>query len=120
MDIIKENATLEFQVIQNESRKTGASRVILSDRVSDKINAVTDAIYASELFKDRKLFRSVLQCYCPSVIIDMLGMDKVMRRVPEAYLRAVFASRLASRYVYACGLDANEVDFHDYIKTYKG
>ena len=120
LDIIKENATLEFQVIQNESRKTGASRVILSDRVSDKINAVTDAIYASELFKDRKLFRSVLQCCCPSVIIDMLGMDKVMRRVPEAYLRAVFASRLASRYVYACGLDANEVDFHDYIKTYRG
>lgn len=120
LDIIKENATLEFQVIQNENRKTGSSRVILSDRVSDKINTVTDAIYASELFKDRKLFRSVLQCCCPRVIIDMLGLEKVMRRVPEAYLRAVFASRLASRYVYACGLDANEIDFHNYIKTFKG
>ncbi len=119
LDVIRENATLEYQVIQNESRKTGIPRVILTDRVSDKINSVTDAVYASDLFKDRKLFRSVLQCCCPCVIIDMLGMDKVMRRVPAAYLRAVFASRLASRYVYACGLDANEIDFHNYIKSFK-
>jgi hypothetical protein len=39
--------------------------------------------------------------------------------VPESYLRAVFASRLASRYVYACGLEANEIDFYNFLKSFK-
>ncbi len=120
LDIIRENATLEFQVISQEHRENGTSCVLLTDRLSDKINSVTDAIYTSELFKDRKLFRRVIQCCCPSVLIEEVGFEKIMRRVPEAYLRAVFASRMASRYVYECGLDANEIDFHSFIKNFKG
>ncbi len=120
LDIIRENATLEFQAISKENREKGISLVLLTDRLSDKINSVTDAIYASELFKDRTLFRNVIQCCCPRVLIDELGFEKIMRRVPEAYLRAVFASRMASRYVYAYGLDANEIDFHNFIKDFKG
>jgi len=119
LDIIRENSTLEFQVIQNENRRTGTPRVVLTDVLSDKINGIKDAIYASELFRDRRLFRNVIQCCCPDVIIQELGFAKVMKRVPEAYLRAVFASRLASRYVYSCGLEANEIDFHNFIKTFK-
>ncbi len=120
LDIIRKNATLEYRVISRECRKKGVPRVVLTDRISDKINSVTDAIYASELFKDRKLFRNVIQCCCPNVLVDELGFAKIMRRVPEAYLRAVFASRIASRYVYSCGLDANEIDFHNFIRDFKG
>jgi glutamate dehydrogenase len=120
LEIIRRNATLEFQVIEREHGDTKTSRVLLSDLVSDKINAVTDAIYASDLFKDRKLFRNVVQCCCPQVLIDMVGFENVMKRVPEAYLRAVFASRMASRYVYEFGLQANEIDFHNFVKNFKG
>jgi glutamate dehydrogenase len=120
LDIIRENATLEYRVISRENREKGIPWVVLTDRISDKINSVTDAIYASELFKDRKLFRNVIQCCCPNVLVDELGFAKIMRRVPEAYLRAVFASRIASRYVYSCGLDANEIDFHNFIRDFKG
>jgi glutamate dehydrogenase len=120
LDIIRENSTLEFKVISKENREKGIPRVVLTDRISDKINGVTDAIYASGLFKDRTLFRNVIQCCCPRVLLDELGFARIMRRVPEAYLRAVFASRMASRYVYACGLDANEMDFHNFIKDFKG
>ena len=120
LDIIRRNASFEFQVIERERRATGASRVLLSDRISDKINAVTDAIYASQLFKDRKLFRNVVQCCCPRVLIDMVGFANIMKRVPEAYLRAIFASRMASRYVYEFGLKANEIDFHNFVKDFKG
>ncbi|NOR14722.1 MAG: hypothetical protein GQ544_03355 [Candidatus Aminicenantes bacterium] len=120
LDIIRENASREYHAIQRESRKTNIPRAVLSDQISDKINAVTDAVYASELFKDRKLFRNVIQCCCPSVLIDFLGFDKIFKRVPETYLKAIFASRLSSRYVYEYGLDANEIDFHNFLKTFKG
>ncbi len=120
LEIIRKNASQEYHAIQRESLKKGIPRAVLSDRISDKINAVTDAVYASELFKDRKLFRNVIQCCCPSVLIDFLGFDKIFKRVPDAYLRAIFASRLSSRYVYEYGLDANEIDFHNFLKTFKG
>jgi glutamate dehydrogenase len=42
-----------------------------------------------------------------------------MERVPASYLKAILASRLASRYVYAYGMDATEVDFHEFIKNYR-
>jgi len=119
LEIIRENATLEYRVISRENREKGLPRVVLTDRISDKINGVTDAIYASGLFKDRRLFRNVIQCCCPTVLIDEIGFTRIMRRVPEAYLRAVFASRMASRYVYSCGLDGNEIDFYNYIKDFK-
>ncbi len=50
----------------------------------------------------------------------VLGFDKIFRRVPDSYLKAIFASRLSSRYVYEYGLDANEIDFHNFLKAFKG
>ncbi len=70
LEIIRTNASHEYHAIQKENLKTNTPRSVLSDQISDKINAVTDAVYASELFKDRKLFRSVIQCCCPSVLIE--------------------------------------------------
>ncbi len=119
LEIIRENATLEFQIIQKENQRQQTPRSILSDRVSDKINRVKDAIFSSELFKEKELFKKVIQCWCPQVLIKKVGFEAVMERVPEAYLRAVFASRLASRYVYSYGLEANEIDFHEFLDTYR-
>jgi len=34
-------------------------------------------------------------------------------------LKAIFASRLASRYVYAYGLDANEIHFYTFLQQYR-
>jgi glutamate dehydrogenase len=120
LEIIRTNASQEYHAIQRESLKSGTPRAMLTDRLSDKINAVTDAVYASELFRDRKLFRNVISCCCPSVLIDFLGLEKIFMRVPDSYLRAIFASRLASRYVYECGLEANEIDFFNFLKSFKG
>jgi glutamate dehydrogenase len=119
LDIIRENATQEFMVIEKEQKKKGLPRAVLTDRLSDKINDVTDAIYASGLFKDGEFFRNAVKNCCPKVLMELIGFEKLMQRIPEVYLKAIFASSLASRYVYSFGLDADEIDFYDYVKKFK-
>jgi len=119
LDIIRENAKQEFMVIEKEQKKKGLPRAVLTDRISDKINNVTDAIFASELFKDEELFRNEVKNCCSKVLMELIGFENLMQRVPEVYLKAIFASSLASCYVYSFGLDADEIDFYDYIKKIK-
>lgn len=117
--IIRENAQLEFEVIWNENKRTNIPRSVLTDRISEKINVITDAITASNLSAEEALFNTVIECCCPHVLIAQVGLDQILARVPQAYLKAIFASRLASRYVYKHGLDANEVDFFDFLQEYR-
>jgi glutamate dehydrogenase len=119
LDIIKENAGQEFDIIWKENEAKNISRSILSDLISEKINDVADSIYASGLFKDKDLFEKVIKCCCPSVIMEQEGFENILARIPEPYLRAIFASRLSSRYVYKFGLDAGEIDFYNFLKEYK-
>ncbi len=119
LEIIRLNARLEFEVIWRENAKKNIPRSALSDLISEKINQIMDAIYSSELFNDEDLFQKVIKCCCPEVLIEQIGFQKILERVPLSYLKAIFASRLASRYVYKYGLDANEIDFIEFIKEYK-
>ncbi len=117
--VIKENASLEFETIWKENKQKNIPRAVLSDLISEKINAVTDSIYASELVENKSLFRKVIEEYCPSILIEEIGLDKVLHRIPDSFLRAIFSSRLASRYVYCYGLDANELNFYAFLKEYQ-
>ena len=65
LQLIKENATLEFKVIEAEKARWNCPRARISDLLSDKINSVTDAIYSSELFQREDLFRRVIACCSP-------------------------------------------------------
>jgi glutamate dehydrogenase len=118
LELIRENAQLEFEVIWWEHKRTGLPRSVLTDRISKKINAITDAVTASDLFKDKVLFRKVIECCCPRVLTDHVGFENILQRVPQRYLEALFASSLASRYVYKHGLEANEMDFYGYLQEY--
>jgi glutamate dehydrogenase len=117
--IIRENARLEFEVIWRENARTHIPRSVLTDRVSEKINSITDAITASNLSADEELFKNVIECCCPHVLIEEVGFDQILTRVPQSYLKAIFGSRLASRYVYKYGLDATEIDFFDFLREYR-
>jgi glutamate dehydrogenase len=118
VDHIADNARREFEVIWRENARTGLPRSVLSDRVSEKINAIKDGIMASELFEDKALVRKVIEVGCPPVLCALHGIDKIIARVPESYLRALFASRLAARYVYEHGLEANEIDFFNFLQRF--
>ncbi|HVP89600.1 MAG TPA: NAD-glutamate dehydrogenase domain-containing protein [Terriglobales bacterium] len=115
---VADNARREFEVIWRENTRTGIPRSILSDRVSEKINAIKDSIRASSLFEDKALVRRVIEVGCPPVLCKLLGIGRILQRVPESYLRALFASRLAGRYVYEHGLEANEIDFFNFLQQF--
>ncbi len=119
IDIIRENARLEFEIIWKENARRGLPRAVLTDLISEKINQIKDAINQSDLFNDKALLKKVIEVGVPKSLVQKVGLNRLLTRVPENYLRALFASRLAGRYVYRFGLDANEVDFYQFIEDFK-
>ena len=43
------------------------------------------------------------------------GLDVVVSRIPEKYCRAIFGSRLASRFIYESGLNTPEFAFFEFV-----
>jgi len=119
IDIIRENARLEFEIIWKENDRKGIPRAILTDLISEKINLIKDAVNRSELFNDKALVKKVIEKGVPATLIQQVGINRLLSRVPENYLRALFASRLAGRHVYGFGLDANEIDFYQFIEEFR-
>ena len=116
IDIIKRNASDEFKALWKEYKASGRPLSILSDLLSDKINRVTDKIYRSPLYEDQQLRQSVIKRHCPQSLVERVGIKTIMRQVPAMYLRSIFASGLASAFVYQKGLEADEIDFLDFVK----
>jgi len=117
---IEADAGLEFEVVYRENKRTGINRHTLTDIVSDKINKLVAAINRSALYDDVKLRRNVLAKVIPSTLVNLVGLDNVLVRVPDSYLRATFSTYIASRYVYQFGIDSNEFTFYDFMAQLKG
>jgi glutamate dehydrogenase len=116
LEIIRENARLEFEVIWKENAARKIPRAALSDLISEKINQIKDSVSKSDLLNNKTLFKKVTACCIPHALIGEIGFAKILKRVPATYLKAVFASQLASRYVYKYGLDANEINFYEFLR----
>ncbi|MBN2242968.1 MAG: NAD-glutamate dehydrogenase [Acidobacteria bacterium] len=115
---IRNNARLEFEVLWSEHEKSGTPFSILTDRLSDRINRVSDSIRESDLWKDAGIFKAVVEKHCPPSLVQMVGIGNIIRRVPGNYLQAVVSSWLASHFIYQFGLDADEIDFHGFIHRF--
>jgi len=116
---IEENARLEFECIWNENQKSGTSRCVLSDVISNKINELRTSLSNSDLWDNMQLRQTVLSSACPKKLLELVGMQKIMERIPENYARAMFGTYLASRYVYSCGLSMTpEFTFFNFINQY--
>nr|AOE43332.1 glutamate dehydrogenase 2 [Coremiostelium polycephalum] len=113
---IEQNARLEFECIWREHEKTKTPRSILSDLLSNKINSLNDSIQDSPLWDNQDLKRKILSAACPKVLLDFVGVDKIIERVPVPYVKAIFGSYLASRFVYECGLSSPEFAFFTFIQ----
>lgn len=114
--IIRENARREFRVLWEEHKKTGRPLSLLSDLLSDKIDQIADEISKSRLYDNPELRRKIILRHCPPALVERVGFERIMSNVPEAYLKAVFASALASTYIYEKGLEASELDFFEFIE----
>jgi glutamate dehydrogenase len=112
-EIIKRNARLEFEAIWKEHEETGVPRSILSDKLSVAITQLDEELQNTGLWQNEQLKRSVLRDALPKLLLDKIGLDNIMERVPDNYLRAIFGSYLASRFVYEYGSSPTQFAFFD-------
>jgi len=115
--VIKKNARKEFNLLWNEHQSKKLPFTTLTNLISERINSITDAVVGSNLAKDKKLRDKVIQAYTPKPLLELVGFEKLINRVPENYLNAIFATKVATDFVYTFGLDSTEVDFFNYLNS---
>ena len=118
LSIIRNNARMEFEILWNENKRSKTPLSLLTDQLSDRINTVSDSIRDSDLWKDSKVFKSVIEQHCPPSLVDMVGIEEIMQRVPKNYLQAIVSAWLASHFIYKFGLSADEIDFYSFIRQF--
>ncbi|KAG8880404.1 NAD-dependent glutamate dehydrogenase [Tulasnella sp. 331] len=116
---IVENAASEFACIQKEhTRHKGTKpRTLISDELSSTLNDLQAELESSDLFEDEPSRREVLKRAIPDTLVDQVGLNTLMKRLPEMYQRALFSSWVASHYVYKYGTQASAVDFFHFIRS---
>ncbi|KEQ82009.1 NAD-dependent glutamate dehydrogenase [Aureobasidium pullulans] len=114
-DTIRNNARLEFEAIWRESEATGTPKSILSDTLSTAITNLDEELQNTELWDNVELRKSVLQDALPSLLLEKIGLDLIIERVPENYLRAIFGSYLSSRFIYERGISASQFAFFSFM-----
>jgi glutamate dehydrogenase len=117
IDIIESNARLEFDVIWKESMREGVTtpRHVLTDQVSNKINELNVACQASDLLDQPRMRMSIMKRAIPLTLQDKVGLETIVSRLPEDYIKAVLGYWVASRYVYKHGLQGNEFAFFEFM-----
>ncbi|CAG8527997.1 12955_t:CDS:2 [Ambispora leptoticha] len=116
--IIEKNAELEFECIWREHRRTSKSRSIISDELSLAIVDLNEQLQQSILWQNVNLRKAVLRDAFPQLLLDRLGLDTLLERVPEAYVRAIFGSYLASRFVYKYGTHPSQFAFFEFMNPF--
>ena len=61
--------------------------------------------------------RDSLKLVFPQSLVAKVGLDELVRRVPESYLKSAFAAQVAAGFIYAKGPRASHVDFYDHISA---
>jgi len=54
----------------------------------------------------------------PKTLLELVGYDKIIERVPKSYLKAMFAKYLAAKYYYEVGDHSNLYLFYEFMKRY--
>jgi glutamate dehydrogenase len=114
---IEVNAKLEFECLWAEHTRTRTPISTLSDQLSTKITDLSTRIEQSDsLWGNATLRARILREAIPASLARLVGgADVAIARLPVNYLRALFGSRLASRFIYACGLGNSDFAFYEYV-----
>lgn len=116
IQIIKKNARLEFNLLWDEHERKGTPLTKLTNMVSSKINRLTDAVFTSNLHQNINLRRKVVSEYASKPLLDLVGIENILKRVPENYLRSIVSTKIATDFVYTRGIETNEIDFYNYLR----
>ncbi|TYZ65267.1 hypothetical protein PybrP1_002514 [[Pythium] brassicae (nom. inval.)] len=111
------NAQREFECLWAEHARAGEYLSVLSNRLSERITDLSVKIQDSRLWANHALRDVIFADGFPAVLLAMVPRDELLRRLPETYTRAFFASQLASRFVYTVGLSAPEFAFYEFVEA---
>ncbi|THG97604.1 hypothetical protein EW145_g7585 [Phellinidium pouzarii] len=115
---VTENAAAEFACIWRAHARAGGSksRTLISDELSSTLNKLQAELEASDLFDDAPSRRGVLGRAIPRTLVEQVSLETLMTRLPEPYQRALFASWVASHFIYKYGVNASSVDFFHFAR----
>ncbi|KIK69950.1 hypothetical protein GYMLUDRAFT_67202 [Collybiopsis luxurians FD-317 M1] len=115
---ISENAAAEFYCIWKEhSRLQGTKpRTAISDELSSTLNNLQAELESSDLFDDIPSRNGVLRRAIPKTLVDKIGLETLLKRLPETYQRALFSSWVASHFIYKYGVNGSSVDFFHFAR----
>jgi glutamate dehydrogenase len=120
LEIIVENAKLEFHAIWAANVEKGIPKVEATARLSLEITEMQDIMCANIDGMSEKeksdLMRIVLPCALPEVIVKHVGINALLRRVPQNYIWALVGAFIGSRYVYQHGIGASKVSFFFFMR----
>ena len=116
--IIEKNAELEFEALWREGERTGKSRSVLSDQLSIGIVKLNEELQSTSLWDNVALRKIVLKEAFPRLLLDKLGLEILLKRVPESYVKAIFGSYLASRFIYKYGTEPSQFSFFEFLAPY--
>ncbi|KAI9658865.1 MAG: NAD-dependent glutamate dehydrogenase [Trizodia sp. TS-e1964] len=114
-ETIKRNARLEFEAIWREHQQTGLPHCEISDTLSKAITKLDEELQKTGLWNKIAFRNLILMDALPKLLLEKIGMDLILKRVPESYLRAIFGSYLASRFVYEYGSSPSQFAFYDFM-----
>jgi len=118
--IIGQNAASEFNALWREHEKTRKPRSVLSAELSTALNTLAEELESTDLYSQPSLRSIVLSHVFPPTLIDLVGLDELVARVPESYLRSAFAAKLSAEFVYKYGPGASHVDFYTFLNSLGG
>ena len=113
--IIEQNAHFEFEAIWREHARTKKPRSVLSDEISLEIIKLDEELQKTTLWDNIPLRKTIMQEALPETLLQQLGLETILERVPLAYLKAIFGSYLASRFIYLNGIGASQFAFFDFM-----
>jgi glutamate dehydrogenase len=96
--VIERNAELEFEALWREGLRTKKPKSILSDELSFAIVRLRRELQDTNLWDNVPLRRTVLNEAFPKLLLDKIGLNNLLKKVPESYVKAIFGSYLASRF----------------------
>lgn len=89
---------LEFEAIWQEAEKSKKPKSLITDDLSFAIVKLNEELRATELWSNIPMRNSVLKAALPKLLLNKLGLETLLQRVPEAYMQAIFGAFLASRF----------------------
>ncbi|KAI8902966.1 Glutamate/Leucine/Phenylalanine/Valine dehydrogenase-domain-containing protein [Globomyces pollinis-pini] len=116
--IIERNADLEFEALWRENQQTKKPISILSDDLSYAIVKLNEELQHTSLWENLSLRRVVLNEALPKLLVEKVGLEELLKRIPEPYTKAIFGAYLASRFVYQYGTTPSQFAFFEYMAPY--